>query len=127
RRTGSRRNRASPPSRGRAPPPMQIAGRGQPSFDGPGFACCSSRPPGSTVWCPDPPEPPLPRGIVFEHPQKNLLVEIRPVFIDEGELRIGALPDQEIREPPLAAGPDDKVRIRRPGRVKGARDSCLGD
>src|SRR3569623_1047761 len=66
-------------------------------------------------------------GIVFEHLAERGLVEIRPVLFNENELGIGALPEQEIREPLLAAGADNDVRIGHARGVERAPDGVLGD
>ena len=49
-------------------------------------------------------------------------VEIRPERRNENELAIGRLPEQEIRQPLLAAGADDEIRIRQIRRVEEAGD-----
>src|SRR3977135_849980 len=45
--------------------------------------------------------------------------EVRPQDVAPVELRVGRLPDQEIREALLAAGADDEVRVGQAGRVEG--------
>jgi hypothetical protein len=46
-----------------------------------------------------------------ERGRQILSVEVRPSAIDEVELGIGALPEQEVGEPPLPAGADEKVDV----------------
>ena len=45
----------------------------------------------------------------------------------EVELGVRGLPDQEVREPLVATGPDNHVRIRHPGRVQRSGDGFLVD
>src|SRR3569623_2391109 len=66
-------------------------------------------------------------GIVLEHLAERRLVEIRPVLLDEDEFGIGALPEQEVREPLLAAGADDDVRIGHARGVESPANSIFGD
>ncbi len=47
--------------------------------------------------------------------------EIRPQHLEEQELRIGRLPQQEVGQPLLAGGTDDKVRI---GHAGGGQMCC---
>src|SRR6185437_3666616 len=39
--------------------------------------------------------------------------EFRPHGIEEEQLGVGALPEQEVREPALAASPDEEVDVRK--------------
>src|SRR5439155_13937105 len=55
------------------------------------------------------------------------LPERGPVRITEVELAVGALPQEEAREPDLAAGADDEVRVGKIGRVEILADRLLGD
>src|SRR5262245_2898274 len=55
------------------------------------------------------------------------LAEGRPVRVAEVELAVGALPQEEAREPDLTAGADDEVRIREIGRIEVLADRLLGD
>src|SRR3569623_1577739 len=66
-------------------------------------------------------------GIVLEHLAERRFVEIRPVLLDEDEFGIGALPKQEVRDPLLAAGADDDVRIGHARGVERAPDGVFGD
>ena len=50
---------------------------------------------------------------------QHFLVEVRPVGVKEDELRIGELPEQEIRQAHLAAGADQQIRIGNAVRVRG--------
>ena len=45
----------------------------------------------------------------------------------EHELGVGGLPDQEVADPLLAAGPDHEVRVRQAGRVQRVADRPLVD
>jgi hypothetical protein len=36
-------------------------------------------------------------------------VEVRPIRVDEHELGVRAFPEQEVAEPPFAAGPDQEI------------------
>src|SRR6478752_486351 len=45
-------------------------------------------------------------------------IKIRPIAGHENQFAIGRLPKQKIRQPLLAAGPDDEVRIGYIGRVE---------
>src|SRR5258708_4837916 len=56
-----------------------------------------------------------------------LLAEIGPQRVDEHQLGIGALPEQEIADPLLAAGPDQKVGIGHAGSEQFALEQILVD
>src|SRR5687767_6953478 len=45
-------------------------------------------------------------------------VEVRPERVAEDELGVSALPQQEVRDPLLAAGPDQEVGVVHLGRVQ---------
>ena len=64
----------------------------------------------------------IPMGIFVDRRDQRRPVEIRPEDRQEDEFGVGRLPQQEIRQPLLAGGADDEVRIRecRPCRA-GAR------
>ena len=47
---------------------------------------------------------------------KILLLEVGPVFVEKYELAIGRLPQEEVADPPLSAGPNDQVGIGNPSR-----------
>src|SRR6185295_4388318 len=53
--------------------------------------------------------------------------EVRPEHIAHVQLGVGRLPDEEVREALLAAGPDHEVRVRQAGRVQRAGDGRLVD
>src|SRR5207247_3782821 len=55
------------------------------------------------------------------------LPERRPVNVAEVELAVRALPEQEPREPHLAARSNDQVGIGKVGRVEVPGESLLGD
>ena len=52
-------------------------------------------------------------------------VEVRPQLLAEDELRVGALPEQEVRDPLLAAGADQEVGLVHLGRVEVAAELLL--
>ena len=52
-------------------------------------------------------------------------VEVRPEGLRNVELRIGALPEEEVGEPLLPAGPDDELRVRDACGVQVAREQPL--
>ena len=54
-----------------------------------------------------------------------LPVEVRPQAVREVELRVGGLPEQEVRQPQLAAGADDQLRVLQLGRVEMAAELLL--
>src|SRR5262252_2046175 len=56
-----------------------------------------------------------------------LLAEVRPQRVDEHQLGIGALPQQEIADPLLAAGADQQVRVGQTRRQKLALEQVLVD
>src|SRR5262249_30296834 len=84
---------------------------------------------------------PLAAMKLAEGPLEVRLGEVRPERVDEHELGIGGLPQQEIAQPLLPAGPDDQVgigHVRReqvaleerlvdPSGIEGARLGGLGD
>ena len=55
----------------------------------------------------------VPLIIIFDRFDEAAPVKIRPQHICEIKLRIGQLPEKEIRYPLLTAGTDQKVRIRK--------------
>ena len=57
---------------------------------------------------------------------ERLAPEVGPELVAEDELRVGALPEQEVRDPLLAAGPDQQVGIVHLGRVEAAAEVLLG-
>ena len=57
------------------------------------------------------PEPSLPRRVLGERPLQLVAVEVRPQPVGEVELRVGGLPEQEVRQALLAAGADDELGI----------------
>ncbi len=60
----------------------------------------------------------VPQAELIEGPGKYLVGEIGPEFIDENKFRIGALPQQEIRNALFAAGADEQVGIGNAGGVE---------
>jgi hypothetical protein len=55
------------------------------------------------------------------------LTESRPIGVAEVELRVGALPEQEVGQPLLAAGSDDHVGIGEARVVEVRRDAVHRD
>src|SRR5918996_5822432 len=55
------------------------------------------------------------------------LIEIRPVDRHEHQLGIGELPEHEVAQPLLAAGPDQEIRIGQPQGVQGPVEQILID
>src|SRR4051794_38718634 len=53
--------------------------------------------------------------------------EVRPEDIAGVELRVRRLPDEEVRQSLLAAGPDDEIGIRQARRVERRGDRALVD
>ena len=53
--------------------------------------------------------------------------EVGPERLGEVELGVGRLPDEEVRQALLAAGPDDEVRVRQADRVQRRADGGLVD
>src|SRR5262245_14381988 len=53
--------------------------------------------------------------------------EVGPQAVGEHELRVGRLPDEEVADPLLAAGPDDEVGVGQAARVQGLADRPLVD
>src|SRR5512146_666010 len=56
-------------------------------------------------------EAPLPARKELERGRELLAVEVGPEAIAEIELRVGDVPEQEVADPPLAAGADQEVRV----------------
>src|SRR5688572_14206565 len=65
------------------------------------------------------------RRVVREGPPQVVLAEVWPERLHEDELRVGQLPEQEVREPQLARGADEQVGIRELGRVEVSRQRVL--
>src|SRR4029079_9107591 len=53
----------------------------------------------------------VPAAILIDGRFEDGVIEIRPELGQEHEFGIGGLPGQEVRDPLLAGGPDDKVRV----------------
>src|SRR4029079_2076035 len=73
------------------------------------------------------PEAPRAARVLEERVVECLRPEVRPQDVAEHELRVGALPDQEVADPLLAARPDEEVGGRHPRGVQGVRDGALID
>src|SRR6266511_321619 len=54
-------------------------------------------------------------------------IEVGPVDRQEAELGVGALPEQEVREPHLAGRANDEIGIGQPVREEAARERLLVD
>src|SRR5882724_4437114 len=72
-------------------------------------------------------ESPLALLVGTDGSQEVDLAEGRPVRVAEVEFAVGALPQEEAREPDLTAGADDEIRIRQVRRVEVLADRLLGD
>src|SRR5262245_61390374 len=57
------------------------------------------------------PEAPLALLVVADRLEQVLAGEIRPEDRREPEFRVGDLPEQEVRDPHLAARPDQEIRL----------------
>ena len=68
-------------------------------------------------------EPPLPQPEALHRRAEMPGGEVRPGDLGKVVLGIGALPEQEVRDPELARGADDEVRVRQPARVERRRRS----
>src|SRR5262249_31956496 len=69
------------------------------------------------------PSDPLPEATspcleLGQGPLESLAVEIRPELIAKNQLRVGALPEQVVGDPLLAAGPDEEVWVVHVGCVE---------
>src|SRR5207253_4164841 len=64
-------------------------------------------------------------GVVVEGGAELPLAEIGPERVDEDELGVGELPQEEVRDPQLAGGTDQKVGVRHVGRVEIGRERFL--
>src|SRR5436853_5890102 len=72
-------------------------------------------------------EAPATLCVLLERRPEVVDAELRPERLDEDELRVGGLPEQEVREPELARRPDQQIRVRHLGRVQVRRDERLVD
>ena len=80
------------------------------------FPAVSNRPSGCSRR--DRPEPAFPLVIARNGALKMRLVEVRPQHIHEQQFRISGLPQQEVADPVLTAGPDHEIRVRKVFRIK---------
>ena len=76
---------------------------------------------------PSAPESARPPGELEEGGVEGVGPEVRPEDLGRVELGVGRLPDQEVREPLLAAGPDHEVGIGQAGGVERLGDRVLVD
>src|SRR5512135_3807669 len=65
-------------------------------------------------------EAPVPFLIIHDGPEEMFPAEIRPEDGRDPDLRVGDLPEQEIRDPELAAGADEEVRV---GNARGQKEA----
>src|SRR5439155_17494992 len=63
-------------------------------------------------------EPPSPPRVRCKRLAQIVWPEVGPVAIDENQLRIGELPEEEVRYPQLAGGPDQQVGVGHVWRVE---------
>ena len=66
-------------------------------------------------------------GELEERGVEGVRSEVGPERLGEVELGVGRLPDQEVRQALLAAGPDDEVRVGQADRVERRADGGLVD
>src|SRR5437763_12898327 len=62
------------------------------------------------------------RGVFLDRGPEGAVVEVGPEVGQEDELGVGRLPEQEIRDPLLAGGPDDEIGIGDAVRVERSLD-----
>src|SRR6201996_2051334 len=72
------------------------------------------------------PEAPLTLRVGAQRALERRPVEVRPQLLGEDELRVGALPEQIVGDPLLAAGSDQEVGIVHVGRVEVTTELLLG-
>src|SRR5262245_37738352 len=65
--------------------------------------------------------------ILGDGPVEIDLRKVRPEDRGDPQLRVGDLPQEEIRDPHLPAGPDEEIRIRHVSRVERLGDVLLAD
>src|SRR3954454_1680029 len=63
-------------------------------------------------------EPPPALAVLGQGRLEGLAREVGPQLVAEDELGVGRLPEQVVRQPPLAAGADDDVGVMHLGRVE---------
>jgi hypothetical protein len=73
------------------------------------------------------PEAPRAARVLEERVVERQRPEVGPQHVAEHELRVGTLPDEEVADPLLAAGPDQQVGVGHAGGVQGVRDGALVD
>src|SRR5205085_1446709 len=64
-------------------------------------------------------------GVVVEGCAELLLAEVGPERVDEDELGVRELPQEEVRDPQLAGGPDQQIRVRHLGGAQKRREHRL--
>ena len=68
-----------------------------------------------------------PRRVLRQGRAQVALVEVGPELVDEDELRVGELPEQEVRDAQLAARADQQIGIGQLGRVEVRGEDVLVD
>ena len=68
----------------------------------------------------------LRRGVLLERPDEFRLPEIGPEDVREHELGVGRLPEEEVADPDLTAGPYDQVGVGHPGGVEAPGERLFG-
>src|SRR5918993_5709658 len=71
--------------------------------------------------------PPGTGGEGFNGAQELLRREVRPQSVGHVKLRVGYLPEEEVRDAQLAAGSDHEIYLGNLGRVEGAGEGSLVD
>src|SRR3954466_69373 len=75
----------------------------------------------------EPAKAPLAPAVFFDRGLKGRTIKVVPIDRREHKLRIGCLPEQEVREPLFSRGADDEIGIRNIGRVEILADHVLRD
>jgi hypothetical protein len=69
----------------------------------------------------------FPAGILMKSTPERFCGEVRPVLRDKDELRIGALPEEKVRDPLLSARADEEIGIGDPCGIKVSGESFLDE
>src|SRR6476619_2021101 len=67
------------------------------------------------------------RGVLRQGCAEGTGVEVRPELVGEDELRVGELPQQEVRDAQLAARADEQIRVGKRRRVEVRGEHVLVD
>ena len=65
-----------------------------------------------------PAEPPFPLLKLDQRSYEIILRKVGPIDVGHDELGVRGLIEQEVREPLLAAGPDQQIELRQVGRIE---------